>query len=214
MSAFAGYCQGQAAKYGLKGSNLSGYEAAINLFTNTRDNIKVGDLDIDKFVSNLSGENIKSLNGKEIPVAQIVEISNNKGVMEKYLQVGPKTKVPFNAKASLALEIYQKQYDNYGERAKLAQSNEGVDWKALMHAVRVCQEAIELCKTGFITFPRPEKDLLLQIRKGELPYTQVAEMIEAGLLELNEAKAASTLPEAPDYKWIEDFVVAVYERQF
>lgn len=215
MSAFAGYCQAQAAKYSLKGSNLAGYEAAMKFFSGDLEkNRKVGDFYIEDFVNSLSSEKIKALNGKETPLAQIVEIANNKGQMEKYLQVGPKTKVPFNAKGGLAYDIFKQQYDKYGERAKLAQSNEGVDWKALMHAVRVCNEAIELCKTGTITFPRPEADVLLQIRKGELPYAQVAEMIENGLLELNEAKANSKLPDEPDQKWIEDFVVAVYEKQF
>jgi hypothetical protein len=117
----------------------------------------------------------------------------------------------FNAKCGLATQIFTEQYNKYGERAKLAQSNQGVDWKALMHAVRVCNEATELCKTGHIEFPRPEAAELLKIRKGELPYEQVAEMIENGLVELGEAKANSTLPDEPDYKWIEDFTCEVYE---
>lgn len=214
MSAFAGYCQAQAAKYSLKGSNLNAYETAMNFFAATKSpSWKVGDVNIPLLLESLSGEKIKGLNGKETPLAQIVMIKNNKGVEETYLQVGPKTKVPFNAKVSLAYEIFKAQYDKYGERAKLAQSNEGVDWKALMHAVRVCYEAIELCKTGNITFPRPEAPLLLQIRKGELPYQQVAEMIEQGLLDLTEAKEKSSLPEAPDYKWIEDFTCEVYSEQ-
>ncbi len=215
MSSFAGYCQAQAAKYSLKGSNLAGFETAMNFFkTWSRTNCTVGNSDVYFLIGSLSNERIKSLNGKDSPLAQVVEISNNKGVMEKYLQIGPKTKVPFNAQCSLAYDIFKQQYDKYGERAKLAKTNQGVDWKALMHAVRVCHEAIELCKTGNITFPRPEKDTLLLIRKGELPYEFVAEMIENGLVELGEAKAASSLPEAPDQKWIEDFVVSTYEGQF
>lgn len=212
MSAFAGYCQGQAAKYGLKGSNLAGYEAAVDFFGPLNPQMKIMDANPQLLVDSLVNEKIKAVNGKESPLAQIVYIKNNHGVDEAYLQVGPKTKVPFNAKCGLAYQIYKEQYNKYGDRAKLAQTNEDVDWKALMHAVRVCYEAIELCKTGYITFPRPEAALLLQIRKGELPYEQVAEMIEQGLIDLTAAKDASTLPAEPDYKWIEDFVVDVYEQ--
>lgn len=214
MSAFAGYCQGQATKYGLKGSNLNGYQASIEFFEKQNPQSKVVDSNPQLLVDALANEKIKSISGKELPLAQIVYIKNNKGISETYLQIGPKTKVPFNAKCGLALQIFTEQYNKYGERAKLAANNVGVDWKALMHAVRVCNEAIELCETGFITFPRPEKDSLLQIRKGELPYDQVAEMITEGLFELNSVKESSQLPEEPDYKWIEDFVVSVYEGQF
>ncbi len=212
MSAFAGYCQSQAAKYSLKGSNLAAYEAAMLFFRKQSVFKKVGDVDISSLVSTINSFQ-KELNGKDKPLAQIVTINNNKGVAEEYLQVGPKTKVPFNAKCGLGWEIFNLQYEKYGERAKLAQTNEGVDWKALMHAVRVCKEAIELCNTGYITFPRPEKELLLKIRKGEIPYPEVAEMIEQGLIELTAAKNQSSLPEEPDYAWIEDFIFDIYSRK-
>lgn len=212
MSAFAGYCQAQAAKYSLKGSNLSGYEVGMNFFKALPIHKRISDVDLTPLIESLSLETIKALNGKNEPLAQIVSIPHkNTGKEEFYIQIGPKTKVPLLAKCGLAAEIFENQYNKYGERAKLAQSNQGVDWKALMHAVRVCQEAIELCKTGNITFPRPEKELLLKIRKGEMQYEEVAEMIEQGLYELNDAKETSHLPSKPDIKWIEDFVVSVYE---
>lgn len=212
MSAFAGYCQAQAAKYSLKGSNLSAYEEAMNWFSKIKGDFRVRDAHPEELLKVINLHQ-KELNGRDEPLAKIVEINNNKGVPEKYIQVGHKHKIPFNASCKIAYDMMKSQYDRYGERAKLAQSNEGIDWKALMHAVRVCNEAIEVCKTGFITFPRPEAALLLQIRKGELPYQQVAEMIENGLIELNEAKANSTLPENPDLKWIEDFIFEVYSRE-
>lgn len=64
--------------------------------------------------------------------------------------------------------------------------------------------------TGNITFPRPEKDLLLKIRKGEMAYAQISELIVNGLDELNECKLKSTLRAEPDRKWVEDFVFNVY----
>jgi hypothetical protein len=208
MSAFAGYCQAQAAKYSLKGSNLSAYEAAMDFFGQYPVHKKVATTEYNLLINKFADAEV--LNGKEMPLIHIVQIPNNKGHMEEYLQVGPKTKVPFNASCGIAYNIFKGQYDKYGERAKLAQSNQGVDWKALMHAVRVCQEAIELCKTGRITFPRPERDVLLKIRQGALAYQEVALMIEDGLVQLTEAKEKSSLPEAPDFKWIEDFVVDAY----
>ena len=212
MSAFAGYCQAQAAKYSLKGSNLHAFETGMLFFERYNQQSRVGASDMSKLLEQLASEDLKSLNGKAKPLAQIVQIANNKGVLEDYIQIGPKTKIPFHATCKTAYEIMKHQYDRYGERAKMAKTNQGIDWKALMHAVRVCNEAIELCKTGAITFPRPEKSLLLQIRKGELPYEFVADEIESGLLKLNEVKAASSLPEKPDIKWLEDYVYSVYAK--
>lgn len=209
MSAFAGYCQAQAAKYSLKGSHLAGYEAAMNFFAAQPIHKKIKDVDLAPLFKMVVDS--EHLNGKFEPIIRLVSIPHKVTLQDEYyVQVGPKTKVPFTAACGLAHEIYKAQYDKYGARAKLAKQNEGVDWKALMHAVRVCTEAIELCETGQITFPRQDRELLLKIRKGELPYIEVAEMIENGLIELTEVKNKSSLPETPDYKWIDDFVYDTY----
>ena len=65
-----------------------------------------------------------------------------------------------------AREVIQNLLEGYGQRARAAERNEGVDWKALSHAVRVAHEAIELFDTGRITFPRPEAPHLLAIKQG------------------------------------------------
>lgn len=212
MRAFASYCQAQAAKYSLKGSYLNAYEHAMNFFQNLPPQFAIKTINLEPLLKHFEFTTTKALNGKDVPVMQIIEISNNKGEMEKYLQVGPKTKIPFNAKCHLGYEIMRSQYEKYGHRAKLAQNNEGIDWKALMHAVRVCDEAIELCQTGNITFPRQNKEHLLKIRKGELNYNNVAEEIENKLLILNQAMDNSFLPEKPDYKFMEDFVLESYKK--
>ena len=213
MTAFSGYCQSQAAKYGLKGSNLSAYQTAIDFFQAQPVHKKIGDVDLAPLLQALSQIKLKALNGKEDDSGKLVSIPHKVTLVDEwYLQVGPKTKVPLSAKCGLAVEIFTNQFNKYGERAKLAQTNQGVDWKALMHAVRVCDEAIELCKTGTITFPRPNAEYLLKIRKGEYSYELVANEIEIGLIQLNFAIEKSVLSETPDVQFIEDFVYEVYSN--
>ena len=214
ISAFAGYCQSQAAKYSLKGSNLSSYRLAVDFFNACHPHVKLNDLreTIVTDLINVAASDSK-YSDKGEPLIKFVYIEHKvTKKIEEYIQVGPKTKVPMTAKANIAADIFKQQFDRYGERAKMAESNEGVDWKALMHAVRVCEEAKELLLTGNITFPRPEKETLLKIRKGEMPYAQVAEIIVNGLDELHLAKEKTILRSEPDTKWIEDFIFETYKN--
>ena len=91
-----------------------------------------------------------------------------------------------------------------------AQRNEGVDWKALSHAVRIGREAVELFETGRIALPRPDAQHLLRIKQGGLPYHAVTEEIEGLLAEIENAAAGSSLPEAPDLEFIEELVIRAY----
>jgi len=212
ISAFAGYCNSQAAKYSLKGSNLAAYRLAMDYFGSKGSRIKlehIRDNIVEELVTNAYSD--MKYTDKGEPLIKFVYIKHKvTGVNEEYIQVGPKTKVPMTAHAGLAADIFKQQFDKYGERAKMAESNEGVDWKALNHAYRICQEAKELLLTGNITFPRPEAPILLKIRKGELPYQQVAELIVNGLDEINEAQKVTTLRSEPDREWVEDFIFNIY----
>src|ERR1051326_7146851 len=86
----------------------------------------------------------------------------------------------------------------------------GKDWKALSHSVRVNSEAYELLTTGNITFPRPDRELLLKIKTEQMEYDQVAELIEIGLAKLYEAQDNSILREESDKEWADDFIYNIY----
>lgn len=215
ISSFAGYCQAQASKYSLKGSNLAAYRLAKDFFVKQPSLTRLSQIR-DNIIEELINVSIhdQKYHEKGEPLIKFVTIPHRvTGVVEEYIQVGPKIKVPMNASCKIAYDTYLTQFERYGERAKQAETNQGIDWKALMHAVRVCQEAEELLLTGNITLPRPEAELLLKIRKGELPYREVADIIVGGLDKLNDAKTKTVLPSEPDHKWIEDFIYNTYKEQ-
>ena len=120
---------------------------------------------------------------------------------------------PFSSSIKVAHETYKALFDEYGKRALAAERNEGVDWKALSHAVRVGRQAIEVLTTGRVTFPRPEAARLLAIKTGQLEYQPVAEEIEKLLADVEGAAAASPLPAEPDYAWVDDFVARIHGEQ-
>src|SRR6266516_1165693 len=53
-----------------------------------------------------------------------------------------------------------------GQRHELIGAH-GYDIKAAMHVIRLLNEGIELMRSGTITLPRPEKELLITIRTGQ-----------------------------------------------
>jgi hypothetical protein len=121
------------------------------------------------------------------------------------------TEVPITATIKLALSTYQRKLDQYGERVRAAEDLGEKDWKSMYHAVRVGHQAIELMETGKLTFPRPERDLLLAIRQGKLPLKEVGETIEENLDKVQEAAEASSLPEEPDWGLAERLTVSFYQ---
>ena len=110
-------------------------------------------------------------------------------------------------------EIAERLVNEYGQRALQAERNEGVDWKALSHAVRIGREALELFQSGRITFPLPYADHILGIKRGLVPYKTVAMEIEQLLEEVEAAASASSLPAEPDQAFIEDLVTRAHMQK-
>ena len=87
----------------------------------------------------------------------------------------------------------------------------GYDIKAAMHVIRVLNEGIELMRSGTITLPRPEKELLITIRTGQ--YGSLERGLTLGntlFLELERAEAKSGLPEKVDRARVSKLVSDTY----
>lgn len=201
---FIGYARKQASKYGIKGSRVRAVKNTIEFLNGCNSVLLLKDEEIkrelDAFVHFENDEFIKYVDG----------IDPN-GATVTYFEVCGR-KFQFTNSVKYVSAILNKIYNEYGHRAKLAQENDGIDWKALSHAVRVNFEGQELLKTGFITFPCPNRQLLLDIKTGKLPYKEVEVIIETGLQELEAAQVNSVLPEKPDEQWIDDFLYEVYSN--
>lgn len=210
VNAFVGYARQQAAKYGIKGSRLDALKRVVAFLEPLPDWDRLGayTTGIDELVKTCS--DLISL--EKTPLVEIVNIPGpNKVDLMPHLHVCGR-KVGYGTTVKLARECYGKVLDGYGNRAHKAHLAGGVDWKALSHAVRVNSEALELLSTGFITFPRPDRELLLAIKLGQMPYEQVAELIEQGLADLYTAHDKSSLRDKPDQEWADNLVYEVYSK--
>lgn len=199
---FIGYARKQASKYGIKGSRVRAVKNTIDFLNGCNSALLLKDEEIkrelDAFVHFEKDEFIN-----------YISIPDTHDVMTTYFEVCNR-KFQMTNSVKYVLGVLNKIYNEYGQRAKLAQVNDGIDWKALSHAVRVNFEGQELLKTGFITFPCPNRKLLLDIKTGKMPYSEVEILIEQGLQDLEEAQKVSILRDVPDLEWMENFVYDVY----
>lgn len=86
----------------------------------------------------------------------------------------------------------------------------GYDTKYAMHITRLLHEAKELMQEGKITLPRPEKELLIDIRKGRYKLHELVEMNNQLEIEALAAKEKSGLADRVDREAISDLIAGTY----
>ena len=198
---FVGYCIRQAAKYGIKGGRMADVKLLRDFLIDKAYGAKLSTLEpqlreLSKGRAHMSWENIPSPNGTDL-----------------WHIVCCDRKMPMTSTIVEAYNVYNKVWNNYGARARAAMNNEGIDWKAMSHAVRVAGQAIELLDTGKITFPRPDAALLLEIKLGQHPYDYVSKLLEGLVKDVYRASASSALPETSDQKSADWAVLLYYKMQ-
>jgi predicted nucleotidyltransferase len=207
-TAYIGYCRKQASKYGIKGSRVADVRALLELLSSfpklnrlyehyetleafCADKEFTSIVENEKEMRNIGGGGVKNK-----WVHLLLECCNRKSAL--------------TTRVGEAVDMYTKLLNDYGQRALAAETNEGVDWKAMHHAMRCCYEAIELLDTHNITFPLPNKEYLLSIKKGQLEYKVVAAQLEEMMAEVERAAKRTTLPDEPNWEEMDNFVYKEY----
>ncbi len=195
---FVGYCRQQANKYGIKGSRMATAKALVSMLQHLLGvygtTARLGDVE----------RHLRPF-CETHEFADIVNIPSQAGTDVLHLDALGR-KAPFTSTIKSAHDIYAKVYENYGERARAAMTNQGIDWKAISHAVRVARQATELLTTGHITFPRPDALELLSIKLGERPFAEVGALLEDLVEQVENAASESALPEETDRRYVDCIV--------
>lgn len=86
-------------------------------------------------------------------------------------------------------------------------------WKHAMHLLRLLSSCEALLRTGALTLDVGEdRDPLLAVRRGEVPWPEVEARMNRLTARADEALSRSPLPEAPDRARVEDFLVRTRAR--
>lgn len=199
LKAFVGYVKQQAAKYGVKGSRLADIKQAIDSLAKLNQIVTLGEVKDQLYF----GEYVE-WKVKPNPTA---------GHDNEFYLVNGKMYQSTNT-VLYTVERLQQMYDGYGHRAKLAEKNEGVDWKAISHALRAGYQARDIYKDGDFSYPLKETEFLKQVKTGKLDFKQVGEELERLVAEIEELSLSSTLPDKVDAEYWNNWLLQVYKSEF
>lgn len=203
MKSYLEYVRKQASKYGVKGSRLAVLRQALK-----RSN------EWGQYFDN--GAVIRLSHMKNVlPVGEFaswVETENEKTGKQTFYNLLDRkfqdtlTNKEFNA-------ILVKLEENYGERARKAEANEGIDWKALSHACRGGLQLLEIYKTGDLVYPLQDAPFILDVKLGKHTFKTVQEFLEDIVDQVEHASeqaAKNGMQQKVDMSFWDDFLEQVY----
>lgn len=208
MDSYVGYARSQAQKYSLKGERLR----TLQEFTRTISSCHAFIAPNDSFgrFNPAQFELLLKQFGEREGIRLWTEETSGGPI--RHIEVCGKS-FGETTPVKLWLRPLEAMLKHYGKRAMDAMESEGSDLKAMYHAVRLTGEMNELLRTGTITYPRPDAELLRQIRQGKYSNGEVAEMIDSAVLLGERLMKTSTLRETIDSKWLQDWMLRT-QRKF
>lgn len=196
LASFINFAKTQAIKYSVKGDKLNEVREIMLFFGGLEPLTRLRDV----------WEDIPT--GEYLVKHPVSEEQNNLRTIEICGR-----KLQETTSAEYAYRVAETICDRYGERAKLAATNSGIDFKALSHAVRAAFQIKSILKDDTITFPLAIADELRDIKLGKRDYTtQIVPRLEELIEEVEELLNVSELPEEVDRAFWDNFIVEVYDE--
>lgn len=188
--AYASYSLGQAKKYGIKGSRLGALRTVKHwLSTQPPPESRTRLKDVLDALVAACGD------GKYCTLAE----TNGQAALQLCgkLHVG-------TMKLGAFVQRIEADMAHYGSRAIAAEQNQGVDFKALSHALRAFDQMEELYATGKIVFPLATRERLKSVKQGDIPWLQLEDILVRRLAEVDAARERATFV----YRYDGDFAKA------
>lgn len=208
-NAYIGYAISQARKYGIKGSRL-GVLKQIKEWLHNKSNIG----NSYEYAENTKLESIADKILKEFYHESYCfhKQGSNKDKNVDYLVVCGSLH-QYNISLNEFYDRICRAMESYGGRTKKAESDGGIDYKALSHAIRVLYQCKELYETGNITFPLKESDRedVLLVKNGSVSYEHIENVILTLLEEVDIMRNKCNLDWKYNKKYCIQLVREFYE---
>jgi predicted nucleotidyltransferase len=195
--AYAEYSLGQAKKYGIKGSRVGALKAVRAWLQTHCPDPRPGERlrdHLDALAASCADSRFCS----------VVAARN-----ERALQLCGKLHMGTVRMPELIRRV-EADMRRYGARAEKAERDEGLDFKALSHALRALDQMEELLQTGRIIFPLRSRKELITVKEGGHPWREVAPRILERLETVDALRENAPFAGTHDADFAESCVLACY----
>ena len=202
MKSYIGYARKQANKYGIKGSRMEAVEKVINFVSFSYNDEQRNTLKIRDVI-------------RKLPESEFVKVykmlDTKQGDLTFYEVCGRKYQDTMTIEQ---LRVHcQGIYDEYGDRAKLAKMDSGVDWKAVSHALRASYQMLHILEDGDFEYPLPESEFLLACKTGQLNFVnEVQPELDNLITKVEKLSKESDLPKKVDRNYWDNWLLEVYRE--
>ncbi len=204
MSSLIGYLKHQASKYGVKGSRMASIKVAIEVVTQL-----IEEYPDDTVIGTVTDWLPYDNNCKLITVINTKTNPHSENTF--YEVLGKKYQTTMSLTKLLnSLTIW---YDSYGHRAREAEKNQGIDWKAVSHALRAGYQVIDIFEKGDYEYPLSQTQYIRDVKEGKLDFKNNVqlelEVVTDRAMELSEL---STLPEKVNRTFWDNWLLCTYDK--
>lgn len=218
MKAYLGYVRKQASKYGIKGSRLSALRKVKDWAATLPETRPIGPEDANKRLKNVVMiDGVMHADTKLGEFIKDAPVDNEHVTLrwvdgQEYYEV-----LTANHQLTKSVKLFKqsvnKAWNGYGDRARKAEANEGIDWKSLHHACRAGSQLVEIYTTGDLKYPLANCEYLVKIKKGEITFKEVSEYLEHIVQTVEKESLIASkngMPEKVDTEFWDKFVYDVY----
>lgn len=190
VSKMVGYAVSQSQVYGVKTERYETLRKAVEYLTNCMSSPHfTADTRLSE-VDDLFRDSMLEL--RHVTMEKVEVSAKGSNLVDALVVVGKK--FPVTTTLRTMHQSLSKLLESYGDRVKKFEGK-SVDWKALHHAVRVTEQALELSREGKLYLPRRNAEFLRAVKVGELELEEVQAYLTKVFNELDEAVDNSVLPE-------------------
>lgn len=179
MDKFVNFARDQATVYGIKGSRMKELETVVKFLRK----LPPDDRLYDHWDDLPKGEFVYCIPSSPIKMYEVCNRKFQETVTILYI-----------------LNNLEKRLTAYGKRAIMAKNNEGVDWKALSHAIRSAEQVYWVLKYGGYRYPLKNSHFIKLVKQGKIDFNMAQAVLEDYMTEIERLKKKSTLPETVDRK--------------
>ena len=198
--AYAEYSLGQAKKYGIKGSRVGALKCVHNWLW---DSCPAPD-------QNARLRDVLEAVAGACADGRFCTLEKVQG--EPSLQLCGKMHVGSVRITEFARRV-ESDMRRFGARAAEAEQNQGIDFKALSHALRALDQMEQLLKTGAITFPLENRQELMDVKQGLYSWAELEPRLLSRLKEIDALRDTAAFSGRFDQAFVEKRILACYGFQ-